>query len=461
MKNLHTLALLMLLSFPPAMAWSEDLKLPAEDLSQLVATAVANNPELKSSQARWEMFRNKIVQARSFDDPMLMLKIQNGVVTDPLNFKRDSMTQKVIGISQQIPFWGKRGLKEEIAAKDAESYRWQVEERKLELVRMVKETYYQIYFTDKALEVVAKNIRILDDFITLTETKYAVGQGAQQDVFKSQVERSKMLDMKISLEQERKSLAVALNALLFRPPETAVGRVSDFDIKPVPFSAGDLRETASEKRPVFKSLKAQIEKGEAGHRLAKKEFYPDFNVSFEYMQRDPAMGSDGSDMYSLGVTFNLPFQRERRHAMVAESNSEVRMATEEMNGLRNTIDSSISDLLAKLDRREKLVNLYKTGIIPQAEQSLESATIGYRVNKVDFLTLLDSRVTLFNYERDLYESQAEYMMQLAQLEAAVGTDLASTPSMQITSAPPTITEKAPPHTLPAPAAPTSEHFQHH
>lgn len=160
-----------------------------------------------------------------------------------------------------------------------------------------------------------------------------------------------------------------------------------------------------------------------GHKLARKEFYPDFNVSLEYMQRDRTAADEGLDMYALGVTFNLPLQQERRHAMVAESDSGVRMATEELNGLRNSIDSGISDLLARLQKREKLVTLYKTGIIPQAEQSLESATIGYRVNKVDFLTLLDSRITLFNYERELYESQAEYMINMAQLEATIGTEL--------------------------------------
>ena len=319
MKSLRALALLILLSFLPAMAWSEDVKLPAEELASLVAMSVANNPELKSSQARWQMFKNRIVQAGSLDDPMLMLKIQNGIVQDPLNFSKDPMTQKVIGISQQLPFWGKRGLKEEIAAKDADSYRWQVEERKLELVRMVKETYYQIYFTDKSLGIVDKNIRILDDFITLAEIKYSVGQGVQQDVFKSQVERSKMLDMKISLEQERKSLVAALNALLFRPPEAPVGRIPDFEIKPLSLSAGNLRETAWEKRPMVKSLQALIDKGEAGHKLARKEFYPDFNVSLEYMQREKTMGDEGLDMYSLGVTFNLPLQQKRRHAMLAES----------------------------------------------------------------------------------------------------------------------------------------------
>src|SRR6266581_4315475 len=176
---------------------------PAENLSQLIDTAIAHNPELKASDARWQMFRNRIAQARTFDDPMLMLKIQNGIFTDPFNFRKDPMTQKVIGISQQLPFWGKRDLKGEVAAKEAESYRWQVEERRLELRRMV------------------------------AETKYSVGQGAQQDVFKAQVERSKLLDMRISLEQQRKSLQASLNALLYRPAETTVGAIPDVDIKPL------------------------------------------------------------------------------------------------------------------------------------------------------------------------------------------------------------------------------------
>lgn len=426
MKRFFALALLTLMSLSPAPGRSEVSKPAPENLALLVSTALANNSELKSSEARWQMFKNSVVQAGALDDPMLMLKIQNGVATDPFNFRREAMTAKVIGISQQLPFWGKRGLKQEIAAKNAEVYRWQVEERKLELVRMVKETYYQMYLTDKFQDIINRNIRVIDDFITLAETKYSVGQGAQQDLFKSQVERSKMLDMKITLEQKRKSFEIALNSLLFRPPETPVGRIADFEIKPLTLSPGNLRAAAVEKRPVLKSLQAQIDKGEATHKLAGREFYPDFNVSFEYMQRDPAMGGEGLDMYSLGVTFNLPLQRERRHAMVAEADSEVSMAAEELNSLRNSIGSAISDLIAVLERRAKLVALYKTGIIPQAEQSLESAVIGYRVNKVDFLTLLDSRITLFNYERELYESQAEYMMKLAQLEAVAGVELTET-----------------------------------
>jgi outer membrane protein TolC len=424
MKSRFTLLPLLLLYFvflnKPVLA--EETQ-PAESLPQLISTALANNPELKASAARWQMFRNRIASARILEDPMMMLKIQNGIFNDPFNFRKDPMTQKVIGISQQLPFWGKRDLKGEVATKEAESYKWQLEERKLELRRMVAETYYQLYFTDKSQEIVDKNIKTLDDFVTLAEIKYSVGQGAQQDVFKAQVERSKLLDLRITLEQQRKSLQASLNALLYRPADTSVGQIPDFKIKPIALSPDDLRGLALDNRPMLKSLNALIEKGTAGHKLAKKEFYPDFNVSFEYMQRDSFEGSTGDDMYSLGVTFNLPVQRERRQAMVAESSSEITMATEELNVLKNSINSGISDLLAQMERRIKLAELYKTGIIPQAEQSLESATIGYRVNKVDFLTLLDNRITLFNYEREYYDSLADYQMKLAQLEAVIGKEL--------------------------------------
>jgi len=423
MNSRFALSLFLLFSvfmIKPAMA--EEAK-PAETLSQLVDTAIANSPELKSSAARWEMFRNRVSQAGSLEDPMLMLKIQNGIVTDPLNFTRDSMTQKVIGISQQIPYSGKRKLREEVAANEAETYRWSIEERKLELTRMVKESFYQIFFTDKSLGILDKNIKIIDDFIVLAETKYSVGQGAQQDIYKAQLERSRMLDMRITLEQQRKSLEVNLNSLLYRPLTTKIGPVADFKLTPVTLTADQLRDIAEENRPLLKSIRAQIQKGRAGHQLAQKEFYPDFNVSFEYMQRQSAMESDGSDMYSLGVTFNLPVRKERRQAMLAESSSEVTMASEELNGARNTIASGIGDLLAQLERRRKLVDLYRTGIIPQAEQSLESAVIGYRVNKVDFLTLLDNRVILFNYEREYFDSMADYQMKLAQLEALTGKEL--------------------------------------
>jgi outer membrane protein TolC len=430
-----------------------------EVLATLINAALDNNPELKSSQARWRMYANKAKQAAALEDPMFMFKLQNLLARQPFSVGgSDPQTAKVIGISQQIPFWGKRGIKQEIAQYEAESYRWTIEERKLELARMVKETYYQLWAVDKGLEIAAKNLKILTDFVTIAESKYSVGQGVQQDIYKAGLEKSKMLDMQINLRQQRKSLEANLNYLLYRPGDTSVGRIADFTLPQVLQPAEQLNRTAAEKRPQIKSLTSLASKGDASHRLAQKEFYPDFNLSFEYMFREAVtneMTTDpGYNMFSLAVTFNLPFQRERRQAMLAEAASETSMSTEEVNSLKNSISYTITDTLAQLERRKSLVELYKGGMIPQAEQSLESAVISYRVNKVDFLTLLDGRLNLFNYERELYESQAEYMMKLAQLEAAIGADLASLPVALVSTPALPPQEPAPSLALPANAEPS-------
>lgn len=439
----------------------------AESLPALVEIALANNPELKSSRAKWQMFVNKAKQASALEDPMFMFKLQNLVARDPFSFGgTDPQTAKVIGISQQLPFWGKRAIKQQIADYEVESYKWSIEERKLELARMVKETWYQIWAQDKFLGIIDKNLSILSDFITIAESKYSVGQGVQQDIYKAGLEKSKMVDMQISLQQQRKSLEANLNYLLYRPTATPTGPIADFDLPQLHQSADQLNEIAYENRPQIKSLSSLVNKGQASHRLARKEFYPDFNISFEYMFRekvDTDMIKDpGDNMFTLGVTFNLPFQQERRRAMLAESASETNMSAEELNALKNTIAFNISDTLVQLERRKKLIELYKNGIIPQAEQSLESAVIGYRVSKVDFLTLLDGQMSLFNYERELYESRAEYMMRLAQLEATVGTGLATDSELRQVSQPEQEKSPAVPIVPAQSAAPQSgEHSKHH
>ncbi len=406
-----------------AVSGAESPDSPADSLDALVDQALADNPELKSSEARWQAFSERVRQAGTFDDPMLMLKVQNALIRDPLAFDRDVMTAKVIGVSQMLPFFGKRALQREGAERAAESERWSFEERKVELRRMVKETWYQLYFVDRSREIVEKNIGILDDLTRFAETMYGAGQGLQQDVLKAQVERSKMEDMRISLRQVRRSLEASLNTLLYRPAGTAVATIAELNLTPVDFEEAELERLAAENRPRIRALTAQVEKARVSRKLGEKEFYPDFTVSLEYMQREPAMGEKGFDMYGAGVTFNLPVQRQRRHAMVAEAASETRMAQEELNMLRNEIRFGIANTLARLERTRQLAELYRRGILPQAGHSLEAAMAAYRVGKADFMNVLDSQMALFNFEREYYDAVAEHQMQLAVLEGVVGKEL--------------------------------------
>ncbi len=397
---------------------------PAQaDLEQLVVEALANNPEIKASEQRWQMAVSRAAGAGTLDDPMLMFKVQNGLIRDPFDFNRDASTAKVIGLSQTVPVFGKRDLQRQGAQREAEADRWQIEERRIELRRMVKETWYRISAIDRSFEVLAKNIAALDDLLRFSETMYGVGQGLQQDVLKAQLERSRMEEMRINLQQKRRSLASTLNSLLYRPTDTSLPVIPPAELVPVKLDPAGLDELADSHRPALKSLSARIEKAQIGRKLAEKEYFPDFTFSFEYMLIEEGLESEGDDMYSASLSFNLPVQRARRQAMATEAGAENRMLLHERNGLRNQIHLAVADSLAALERNHKLADLYKQGLLVQAASVLEATIASYRAGKTDFMKVLDSQMALFNLEREYHEAVAEYQMQLAVLEGLVGTGL--------------------------------------
>jgi outer membrane protein TolC len=73
-----------------------------------------------------------------------------------------------------------------------------------------------------------------------------------------------------------------------------------------------------------------------------------------------------------------------------------------------------------IQRVERQIDLYKTGIIPQASLQINSAMSAYRVNKADFMTLLDSQMTIYKYGLEYHQALTEYEKNVASLEAAVG-----------------------------------------
>jgi outer membrane protein TolC len=388
----------------------------------LVAEALAHNPEITASHEKWQMLIAKARGTGALDDPMLMLKIQNGMISDPFNFKMDDSTAKVIGISQMLPFAGKRDLLRVGAEQEAKSAEWELAERKVELRRMVLDAWAQLALVENSLRLVQENVALLDSLNRLAETGYSTGMVRQNAVLRSQLERSRMEEMRIGLEQRQKSLAAMFAALLHRPMDAPPPRVSA-TIVPVSQTAADLEALAFVSRPELFARGARLEQAQSSETLARREYYPDVTLSFEYMQRDAFSGepeSMGEDMYSAGVSFNLPVQRQKRRAMVAEAQAQGKMAAAELELLRHEIRRGISDTLARLNASAAMAALYESGMIPQAEFASESLLSSYQVGKGDLMTVIDSRMQLFGVRQRYYESVAENQMQRAELEALVG-----------------------------------------
>jgi outer membrane protein TolC len=145
------------------------------------------------------------------------------------------------------------------------------------------------------------------------------------------------------------------------------------------------------------------------------------------MQRDPVEGTPGDDMFTVGLTFNLPFHLDRRHAKVAETEAEKRLAAQELAVLKNQIHLTISDGLSQLERSRKLTRLYDQGILTQASGAVEATMASYRTGKAKFNEVLASYIARYNFEREYHGAIAEYQIQLAVLEGVAGTPLFPAP----------------------------------
>jgi len=411
----------------PLMSLYAQPEKPFINLNQLVEEALQNNPEILAAKKKWEVFKEKIPQAYALEDPMLGF----GIVSLPTNFsfKDEDMTMKEFSISQKFPFPGKRPLMKQMAEKEAEAVSTEIKEKINRIVKEVKTAYYDLSHVYRATEVAQRNKKILEDFSKIAETRYSVGEGIQQDVLKSHIEVSKMVDELIMLGQRKKALEAKLKALLNRPPETQMGEPEEVIFRKLPLTLEELQKMALEMNPTLKGMKKMIEAKEKAHALAKREYYPDFNLKLAYGQRDNMRESDGTeikrrDMLTGMIEINIPiFYNSKQSRKVAETKADILSWEAQYRAMKNEIFFMIADMGAMVHQRERQYELYRTGIIPQANLQTQAAMSAYRVNKADFMTLLDSQMTLYKYELEYHQVLTEYEKNVANLGATIGKQL--------------------------------------
>ncbi len=392
---------------------------PPLNVDQLVDEALGSNPEILAAKRKWEVYRERIPQAYALPDPMLGL----GIINLPTNFsfRDEDMTMKEVSISQMFLFFGKRGLARDVAEKEAESVFNEIQSKANQIVKDVKTAYYDLSHVYRTTGVTERNKGIMENFAKIAETKYSVGEGVQQDVLKAHVEVSKMVDELIMLGQRRRSLEAKLISLLNRPAESAMGGPEEVVYKRVPIDIEELQKRALGINPTLLGMKRMIEAKEKAYALAKREYYPDFNFKFAYGQRDNGPDMKRKDMLTGMMELNIPiYFRSKQDRKVAEAKADILNWEAQYRGMKNEVLFMITDMATMVQRTERQLELYRTGIIPQASLQVQSALSAYRVNKVDFLTLLDSQITLYKYEIEYHQALTEYEKSLANLEAVIG-----------------------------------------
>jgi len=393
-------------------------------LGALIAEALQNNPELRAAAKETEAANQRVRPAGALDDPMLEAGLLN-VPIQPWRLNREDMTMKMLGLSQKLPYPGKRALREQVAAKDAESAGYGLRETANRIVREVKLAYFDLALTDETVRLLQSNRQILQQFLRIAESRYAVGQAAQAEVLKAQTQLGRMSEELLRMERERPVTEAELARLLGRRANAAPIAVKLPSLREAAFDLEALQQAALRDRPQLLGLQSVIERGTKALDLARKEAQPDFDLRFSYGQRERDVANmPREDVVSFTVAMNLPLWRQDKiEPRIAEARAMREQALEMLQAQQNEVLAKLRQQVAIIEQSRKSVHLYETAILPQARLAVEATLAAYQVSRVDLLMLLDSQMTLFSYEINRARELVNFNKALAEIELLAGKQL--------------------------------------
>lgn len=391
---------------------------PGLDLESLVQEAVAHNPDVNAARERWEALRRLPIQMRTLPDPQVQL--QEFTVGSPkpsAGYETSDFYYTGIGVSQEIPGPGKLRLQGEIAEKDAEVARHQYQAAQREAAEKVRANYFELFYLTKTITLLEAEQIDLGQIEKIAEARYRVGEGQAQDVLKAQLQTTQMLREIEHHHREMQQRQADLKAALGRDPDSA--NIAIGDVQPTRLDLTDSQLTqAVTGSSIDLMMDRSIEaRGEKTLGLARKGYIPDFTLGYAYEKTGP--GKRDYYMLSLGAKIPLYFWRKQTPAI---EQSELALSAARSQTRAHELDAGASaqDQLIAIRTSDRMLRIYRDGLLPQAESSLEAAGAAYKVSKADFQTLISAFVDLRNLNEEYYRELADREIAVAKLEQIIG-----------------------------------------
>ena len=391
----------------------------ATSLAVLVEEARARNPRILAAVHAYKAAGHAPEQARALPDTQLM--IQHLSVGSPRPFAgytNSDFAYVGIGASQEFPYPGKRKLRAQIAAREAESLKAQSESAARQITANLKIAYFRLAYVQEAIAVLQHHDSVLSQMEQIASVHYSAGKGQQQEVLKAQLQHTKILQEITMNKREEGQLQSEIKQWVGRDQDSPDIVAEPLAPQTLPYNSSQLLQMARNQNPDILSQQAMLKQSESQVALAQKEFHPDFNLQYMYQNTDRKF----RDYYLLTFGITLP-NRGRRRAELAESREKQERATQELQAEIQHQLAEIQNQAVLVQTSTEQLKIYKEGLIPQAAATFRSALAAYENNRQDFQTLLSSFLDVLDLDLQYQKELAQHESALARIEALTGVTL--------------------------------------
>ena len=402
-----TLAAILLMASSAFSQVMEQTVVPNDPLlGKLLQEAADANPSIQAMRARLEAAQAQVTQAGAWMDPKLSVGAMNLPADNPTDLNQEPMTGLWVNASQSIPLTGKYQTREEAAAAMANATGAKLGLQAATVEEAVRNTWYNWAFLRESVATVDTTIRLVDQLLSVTRSKYETGKGLQSDMLRLQTERSRLQSQKIELEQQARDAGRQLAILLGREPGDMPPMPADLPVEFPALAGSELLESV-EGSPRIAIANEMLRAEESRVKLAKQMWWPELMIGGGYGYRQDADNGMGrADFISITAGITLPiFGANKQSMAVEEAVADKRAAQSSLREATLEVNRRLESLLDEDDRHAEQIQLYDEGVLPQARGALSSVMSDYSVARVDVEALVAA-------ERELINARLQRLMHL-------------------------------------------------
>jgi outer membrane protein TolC len=388
---------------------------PEQGLSDLVAEALANGPEIRRLEAEAGAAWQRVPQARALPDPML-----EGTVFGVPQVMADGEMRGTLMISQNIPYFKQLNAQGQEAAFEALMLQQETEAARLSLVADVEESWYRLYLLGQLMRINEANRQLASSLLQVATSRVEVGAATTGDAVLGTLELARVEEERVMLEQQLASRKALLNRLLNRPADSTLQTPNVLTELQPGLSLEDLRSAAFSRQPEIVAARLRTEATAWGVRAARLKQVPDVRVSYEHMFMRMNPGESGSDPWRVGVGINVPLWRGKYVAMQQEAGQRNFAAHQGVEEAIREYDSMLVDLREQALAAERTARLFRETILPQSRQAFEADQRAYGQGAVTFERVIGDTQNLITAESALHRAMTERAIAIARIKQAAG-----------------------------------------
>lgn len=355
-------------------------------LDALVRDALEKSPEYARARAAVDAEREREPQVSALPDPTLTFGIQNdGFNGLQIGTMETSFWQ--IMLTQPFPWPGKRGARERAARAQTSVVEAQLARIQLSTAAEVERAYVDLLLVRGQLALQAKLEALWREAEAIARTRYEVGSGAQSDLLRAQLERSRLAQQRIALESTERTRVQTLNRLRVQPLDEPIPTTRALADAPAPAPASPEEAVADAERrsPELAQARRAVEAAERRVEVAKADRWPDLSVTAGIMPRGQL---DPMWLASVGVTLPI-FSGSKQSRAVAESGHRRASETQGEEATLQVVRLRAQERQAILSALTRTNELYRSAVLVQSDAAVRSTLAQYEVGKVTFASVLD------------------------------------------------------------------------